>query len=335
VFGEVVLVVAVLAATGALTGVPPASSLQLEARPFEDVRQLRSGASVRLAIRPNQAGDNRIEVEALNRGLQPLTDVERVQLTLTMLDMQMGQREVQAQPSAVPGEFEVMGNALSMPGQWQADVSIRRGGTDETAQFGFVVGEPPGLNQPAFSPGRIVYLALVEPGREAGSIPISPRAVLALVALGAGIFLATRVVSLGRRANRRSLQLAAGAFLVLGLGLGGVRITEAYRLSLPNPEPATAQSLARGQEVYETVGCASCHGLSGRGDGPEGRLLRPRPADFRTHLAAGHTDRELFDWISNGVSGTAMPPFRDTLSEEDRWHVINYIRTFAAPAGGG
>ena len=34
---------------------------------------------------------------------------------------------------------------------------------------------------------------------------------------------------------------------------------------------------------------------------------------------------------TGGVDGTAMPPFKDTLTEEERWHVINCIRTFASP----
>jgi hypothetical protein len=48
-------------------------------------------------------------------------------------------------------------------------------------------------------------------------------------------------------------------------------------------------------------------------------------------MAAGHTDAQLFDWLSNGVPGTAMAAFKDALSVEDRWHLINYIRTFADP----
>jgi mono/diheme cytochrome c family protein len=96
--------------------------------------------------------------------------------------------------------------------------------------------------------------------------------------------------------------------------------------------PANAVSLARGKQLYEEAGCASCHGVSGRGDGPAGRGLRPRPADFRVHMTAGHTDRQLFDWISDGVEGTAMTGFKDRLSVDDRWHLVNYIRTFAGPS---
>lgn len=334
VLGEVALATCVLAATGALTGVPPASSVNLVAQPFLETRRADESTSVTLSIRPNQAGDNVVQVFAEDARRQPIADVERVRLTLTMLDMQMTSREAEAQSTGEPGQFELRGNALSMPGHWETDVALRRGGIDQTTRFAFVVGDPPGLNRPAFSPGRVFYLLVVEPGRDSG-IPISPRTLVALIALASAAILITRGGDVRRRADRARLVPVATLFLVVGLGIGGVRVVEAYRLSLPNPVPATGQSLARGQEVYETVGCASCHGLSGRGDGPEGRALRPRPADFRVHLAAGHTDRELFDWISNGITTTAMPPFKDSLSEEDRWNVINYIRTFAVAQRGG
>ncbi len=60
-------------------------------------------------------------------------------------------------------------------------------------------------------------------------------------------------------------------------------------------------------------------------------MLRPRPADFRVHMAPGHTDTQLFDWIAHGVAGTGMPAFGENLTEEQIWDVINYIRTFAPP----
>jgi hypothetical protein len=59
--------------------------------------------------------------------------------------------------------------------------------------------------------------------------------------------------------------------------------------------------------------------------------LRPRPADLRVHMSMGHTDAQLFDFVSDGLKGTAMPAFRERLTEAERWHVINYIRTFAEP----
>jgi mono/diheme cytochrome c family protein len=72
-----------------------------------------------------------------------------------------------------------------------------------------------------------------------------------------------------------------------------------------------------------------CHGSDGRGDGPLASTLRPRPADLRVHMAMGHTDGQLFDFVTDGLPGTAMSAFGQRLSEVERWHVINYIRGFA------
>jgi mono/diheme cytochrome c family protein len=87
-------------------------------------------------------------------------------------------------------------------------------------------------------------------------------------------------------------------------------------------------SLAAGERIYRTR-CQVCHGVTGAGDGPAAAALNPPPADLRVHMAAGHTDGQLFDWLSNGFKGTAMPGFKDVLSEDDRWNTINFIRTFA------
>jgi cbb3-type cytochrome c oxidase subunit III len=42
---------------------------------------------------------------------------------------------------------------------------------------------------------------------------------------------------------------------------------------------AIAQDAAKGKEVF-TANCASCHGPEGKGDGPAGAALNPKPADF-------------------------------------------------------
>ncbi len=93
-----------------------------------------------------------------------------------------------------------------------------------------------------------------------------------------------------------------------------------------NPIRFSAQSVARGRTIYQAE-CQACHGITGGGDGPAAAGLNPRPADLRIHMAAGHTDGQLFNWISDGFTGTAMPAFKKSLSEDDRWHVINFLRT--------
>ena len=100
-----------------------------------------------------------------------------------------------------------------------------------------------------------------------------------------------------------------------------------------NPFPPTAQSLAQGRTLYVTH-CQSCHGVTGKGDGPAGVGLMPPPIDLTQHVGL-HPEGELFRMISQGVPRTAMPPFAGRLTEEERWHLVNYIRTFEATRSGG
>jgi mono/diheme cytochrome c family protein len=120
------------------------------------------------------------------------------------------------------------------------------------------------------------------------------------------------------------------ALLLLLIALGGWGLWSGGRvIAAPDSQsPINDASLARGQEIYAQM-CAMCHGLQGRGDGPLARTMVPRPADFRVHMAEGHTPDQLFDWTSNGVPDTAMQGFANDLSVEDRWNVINFLQTFA------
>jgi mono/diheme cytochrome c family protein len=324
--GEVLVVVAVLAVTGVLTGLPPASSEGLEGRAYAETA--RAGPYViGLEVTPNQAGTNQITVRVQGANAETFPDIERVDVVMNHLEMDMGTRESPAQ-RLPDGRYQVNGSQLSMTGSWQIDVRVRRGGRDETARFTPLVGPPPGANRPAFSPARVVLLAVTDPSRER-TFAINPRFLATLVfAAGAALLL---IRSLSGRRQRRVAMGGAAALLAVTLVLGGTTVADAYRRSLPNPVPADTASLTRGQVVYE-ANCTLCHGEEGRGDGPAGLALRPRPADFRVHMAAGHTDAELFNWVANGVDGTQMPGFKDELSEQERWDVINYIRAFAAPA---
>ena len=95
-----------------------------------------------------------------------------------------------------------------------------------------------------------------------------------------------------------------------------------------NPVLPTVDSLAQGEVIY-WESCALCHGPTGLGDGPVGVTLNPRPANLVVHMVPGvHTDGEILEWISNGFPNSPMLGFGDTYSEEERWHLINYIRAF-------
>lgn len=92
---------------------------------------------------------------------------------------------------------------------------------------------------------------------------------------------------------------------------------------------ATAEDvLARGRITYRAR-CQPCHGDVGRGNGPLGAALDPRPADLVLHVPQ-HTDGELAYFVSRGIPGTAMPAWRDVLSATERWEVVAYLRSLAA-----
>jgi mono/diheme cytochrome c family protein len=96
-----------------------------------------------------------------------------------------------------------------------------------------------------------------------------------------------------------------------------------------NPIPADAASLEAGRLLYQQD-CLACHGSQGKGDGPAGLALNPHPADLTQHTVPGvHTDGQLYLWITNGYPGSAMPAFSKILTDEQRWHLVNFIRTLA------
>ena len=84
------------------------------------------------------------------------------------------------------------------------------------------------------------------------------------------------------------------------------------------------KSIAIGRSLY-TQSCAVCHGNDGRGDGPQASSLPVTPADFRVHVPY-HQDEFFFTVISNGL-GEIMPTFGGQLSEEERWHLVNFLKS--------
>jgi mono/diheme cytochrome c family protein len=89
----------------------------------------------------------------------------------------------------------------------------------------------------------------------------------------------------------------------------------------------TAELLEHGRQVY-LQNCASCHGDSGKGDGPSGTQFNPRPRDFALDkLINGAKPSDLFRTITTGMPGSMMASFQ-FLSEPDRAAVAHYVRTF-------
>ena len=98
-----------------------------------------------------------------------------------------------------------------------------------------------------------------------------------------------------------------------------------------NPVAATEESIAKGKELYfaRAGNCVFCHGDTGAGNEVNLPRLRRKPADISNkERMASMTDGEVFWKISKGINGI-MPAGEKRMSEEERWHVVNFVRTLA------
>ena len=86
---------------------------------------------------------------------------------------------------------------------------------------------------------------------------------------------------------------------------------------------ARAAGVQEGKKIFE-ANCSMCHGPTGKGDGPVGAALTPKPEDLTSREVRAQTDGALYWKISTGRG--AMPSWQ-TLPEKDRWSVVNYIRS--------
>lgn len=94
--------------------------------------------------------------------------------------------------------------------------------------------------------------------------------------------------------------------------------------------PRTAPDLNHGRQLY-AENCAGCHGATGKGDGPLGKRLDPKPVDF-TDLdrARERSVFALYQVIGQGLEGTPMRSFAE-LSDDDRWALAFVVGQFAFP----
>jgi mono/diheme cytochrome c family protein len=111
----------------------------------------------------------------------------------------------------------------------------------------------------------------------------------------------------------------------------------AFAKAIKNPIDTTTENIEKGKKIFEGKGiCFNCHGKSGRGDGPAGKILNPSPRDFTNpDFHKNRTDGEMFWVIKNGSRGpngtgalTAMGSMIGReITEEEAWYVILYERS--------
>ena len=313
--GEAALAVLILAAVGMLTALEPAR--QVASRELAESRQsinfsdTVSGDTIQLEVSPGRVGSNDVTVTLTDRLGRPIANADEVLVRLVFLESDLGDDTLTA-TSLGDGRYVREDAQLSIAGVWQAELVVRRPDAfDARTAFRFE----------ALATGA------------AGSAAISPSPETAYLLLGAGLLVlgvlfVAAGLPLGGWFSRSGAGVmtpgiagvAAGLMLLFNaqLGIGGEEV-------LQNPFPPTPESLETGAASYVQI-CQACHGETGRGDGPAGVALDPPPADLVVHVPL-HPEADLFRFIRDGIPGTGMAPLGGQLSEEQIWHVVNYIRT--------
>ena len=94
--------------------------------------------------------------------------------------------------------------------------------------------------------------------------------------------------------------------------------------------PVSALNLAEGKAIFDKS-CASCHGATGKGDGPAGVALNPKPPAIGTveHMR-GVTPALTYRVLSVGIAGTPMAGYAASLTPEQRWNVVAYVNSLRA-----
>jgi len=95
---------------------------------------------------------------------------------------------------------------------------------------------------------------------------------------------------------------------------------------LKNPLVDNIAALKEGKTLYVSY-CTPCHGEKGRGDGVAAASLSTKPADHSSEYVQKQSDGALFWMITEGRN--PMPAYKQSFSDQQRWELVDYIRTLA------
>jgi len=91
-----------------------------------------------------------------------------------------------------------------------------------------------------------------------------------------------------------------------------------------NPIESTEKSLKTGMKLYGKI-CWSCHGVDGKGNGPAGASLNPKPANISMMEVQEQTDGALYWKLSTGRGN--MMGYGNSLEDDQRWAIVHYLRS--------
>lgn len=94
------------------------------------------------------------------------------------------------------------------------------------------------------------------------------------------------------------------------------------KANVSNPSEYNLDNVKKGKEIYQ-LNCKSCHGDAGKNNGLP---LVPIPPDVASETMHANSEGGLYYKITAGKGG--MPQFETTLSDDDRWRLVNYIMNY-------
>lgn len=122
-----------------------------------------------------------------------------------------------------------------------------------------------------------------------------------------------------------SLIISSFFLMVMGFTTADEWIIPAKYKTMKNPYASSTDDY--GSELYE-MHCASCHGDEGYGDGKKAETLETKMRELSSKEVQAQTDGELY--YKSIIGRDEMSNFEKKIdSDEDRWLLINYLRTLA------
>jgi len=123
--------------------------------------------------------------------------------------------------------------------------------------------------------------------------------------------------------KKLTLLIVVVLFLSVQQGISQEWLVPADKQSIENPSDYNLENVKKGKDLYMT-NCKSCHGDAGKNNP---LALTPLPPDIASEAMHTNTEGNMFYKISTGKG--LMPAFESTLSETDRWQLVNYIMNYS------
>ena len=181
-------------------------------------------------------------------------------------------------------------------------------GTHETPIWPF--SRQPSLELLYDSFGRVLLLRAAAPSLIAGALVVASRSWRPLFWPALAGFVVTLVFVVPNLASLLTVDAYPTTFVT-------------------SPTEFADSSIMHGAKLF-AADCTACHGADARGDGPMAKSLPDPPADLTAAHFWGHTDGDLFWYVSHGIdapSGApAMPAFGGTLPSGDIWALIDFLK---------